>query len=229
MFFKIICILLILSGFLNLHRLLINAQAMEIKLKPPNFKTENLKNILERRVSCRNFKTKSLSLEIIATVLWATAGKKHDTVTEATRTIPSAGATYPLELYLVVGINGVENLKEGIYHYRIDTHSLEFIQGGDKRSALAAVCLGQSFIEEAPVSLVIAAKFSRTTMRYGKRGERYVYIEAGCASQNTYLAVTTLGLGTVEVGAFSDKSLAETLGLTKDIEPLLVMPIGYAQ
>jgi SagB-type dehydrogenase family enzyme len=128
-----------------------------------------------------------------------------------------------------VGKNGVNKLKEGVYHYIIDEHSLELVAAGDRRSELAMSCLGQTFIEEAPISIVIIAIFKRTTNRYGPRGEHYVYMEAGHACQNTYLTVTGLGLGTVEVGAFSDDKVRQTVGLDKDCIPLSVMPIGYAK
>jgi len=205
-----------------------NDKDMKIRLKSPGFKKEeSLKAILQRRYSCRDFQDRILNLDDVATILWATCGKKQDSVTGATRTAPSAGATYPLELYLVVGKNGVDRLKEGLYHYLIDEHTLEMIIEADKREELARACLGQYFIKEAPISLIITAKFHRTANHYGKRGERYVYIEAGHAGQNTYLAATNLGLGTVEVGAFTDENVKGLLNLDKDCEPLIVMPIGY--
>lgn len=204
-----------------------NNKDMKIRLNPPHFKEINLKILLEKRSSCRNFQNKTLNLDDVATLLWAACGKKQEAITQATRTIPSAGATYPLELYVVVGTNSLDKLKEGLYHYIIEEHSLEPIAQGDKRPELAVACLGQDFIKEAPISLIIAANFKRTTNRYGTRGERYVYMEMGHACQNTYLAVTNLGLGTVEVGAFIDESVRQTLKLDKDCVPLSVMPIGY--
>lgn len=225
MILKILCALLILMSswpdiFAN------NKEAM-IKLKPAHFNEGNLKSLLEKRYSCRTFGDKILNLDDIATILWATDGRKYDSITGATRTIPSAGATYPLELYIVVGKNSVDKLKEGLYHYLIEEHSLELVFAGDKRKELAGACLGQDFIAQAPVSLIIAANFKRTTTRYGIRGERYCFMEAGHASQNTYLTVTNLGLATVEVGAFIDDSVRGVLSLDKDCAPLIVMPIGY--
>ena len=170
---------------------------MKVKLNPARLKEENLVGLLEKRYSCRNFKQKTLSLDDIATILWVTSGKKYDSITGATRTIPSAGATYPLELYLVVGENAIDRIKAGIYNYQIPEHTLQMTVTGDKRKEVADACLGQDFISQAPVSLVICAKFSRTTHRYGQRGERYVYMEVGHASQNTYLAAINLGLATV--------------------------------
>lgn len=227
MVFKIISALPIFLGFLV--QLYGANDAMVIKLKPAHFKEEGLKSLLEKRHSCRDFEEKTLNLDDIASVLWATCGRKYDAQTAATRTIPSAGATYPLELYLVVGKNAVDKLKEGIYHYSHPEHQLQPLVEGDKRDALAKASLGQDVIREAPVSLVIAAVVYRTTRRYGNRGERYVYMEAGHAAQNAYLATTCLGLGTVEVGAFRDDEVKGVLGLEKDCEPLIIMPIGYAR
>lgn len=222
---RVICsLIIILASYANIYA---DNQDMKVGLKPAQLVDKNLKELLESRYSCRSFQNKSLNLDVIATILWAACSKKHDTVTSASRTIPSAGATYPLELYLVVGKDGVDKLKEGIYHYLINEHALEFISPGDKRPTLAMACLGQGFIKDAPISLVITAKFNRTTNRYGARGEHYVYMEVGHACQNTYLTTTNLGLGTVEVGAFSDDNVKNLLNLEKDYAPLIVMPIGY--
>jgi SagB-type dehydrogenase family enzyme len=224
---KALSVLIILIIPLNIYAG--NNKGMKINLTPAQLKEESLVALLEKRHSCRNFQNRTLKLDDIATLLWATCGKKYDSITGASRTTPSAGATYPLELYLVLGENCIEKLKAGVYHYLIEEHSLQFIAEGDKRRDLARTCLGQSFIYEAPLSLVITAKFHRTTGHYGARGERYVYMEAGHASQNTYLAVTNLGLATVEIGAFDDDSADRLLNLDKDSKTLLVMPIGYAK
>lgn len=220
--FRFICAIIIFSNILiNIYA---NNKDMKIKLSLPRLKAQDLKVLLERRYSCRSFQNKSLNLDDIATVLWATGGKKQG---KTTRTIPSAGAIYPLELYILIGKNSVDKLREGVYHYSVEEHSLEIILDKDIRLELSDACLGQDFIAEAPVSLVIAAKFYRTTRYYGERGKQYVYMEAGHAAQNTYLAVTNLGLGTVEVGAFIDESVGRLLNLERDCTPLIVMPIGY--
>lgn len=202
---------------------------MKIRLKPAYFKEGNLKSLLEKRYSVREFQNKVVNLDDISSILWAACGKKYDSLTAATRTIPSAGATYPLELYLVVGEEATDKLKNGIYHYIIEEHALELITDRDIRAELAQACLGQDSVRQAPISLVITADFKRTTQRYGKRGENYVYMETGHASQNAYLAVTHLGLSTVEVGAFSDERVSEVLELNKNFTPLIIMPIGYAK
>jgi len=199
-----------------------------IQLNPPTALSGNdLQALLEKRYSCRNFQNKKLSLDNLGNILWAACGKKYDSVTQATRTIPSAGATYPLELFVVVGRDSVENFKEGVYHYLIEEHSLKLILTGDKRQELCRACLGQDFITKAPVSLIFSAEFKRTTQRYGDRGARYVYIEAGHACQNTYLAVTNLGLGAVEVGAFDDRDVKSVIDSNKNLQPIIIMSVGY--
>ncbi|MFN3306626.1 MAG: nitroreductase family protein, partial [Candidatus Kapaibacteriota bacterium] len=83
----------------------------------------------------------------------------------------------------------------------------------------------QDFIRDAPIVFIIAADFKRTTSRYGKRGERYVYIDLGHAAQNLLLCVTYLGLGACPVGAFDDEKIKKLLEI--NYEPLYIIPVGY--
>ncbi len=179
-----------------------------------------LEEAIERRKSRREFdRRRSLSENQLGRLIWAS------------KKVPSAGATYPLELYAVIGEKGVEKEKErkymesGVYHCGIDRMYL--MLEGDLRRELAAACIHQMFIADAPVSLVIAAEYERTTRIYGSRGIRYVYMEAGHASQNIYLQCENLGLATVAIGAFDDESVSSVLGLPKDHKPLYIMPIGF--
>jgi SagB-type dehydrogenase family enzyme len=104
---------------------------------------------------------------------------------------------------------------------------MEDILEGDLRSQLAKASLFQMFIADAPISIVITGEYERTTARYGERGTRYVHMEAGHVSQNIYLQVESLGLGTVAVGAFRDEEVSKVLNLPERHRPLYVMPIGY--
>ncbi len=178
--------------------------------------------IFERR-SVREFANIPLNLEQISQLLWAAQG-----ITDSWRNFrsaPSAGALYPMEIFLVVG--DVEELEAGIYHYNPDEHSLDKMKEGDIRGDLSRAALGQRAVDQAPVNLIIAAEFGRTTGRYGTRGERYVYIEAGHIGQNIYLQAVALGLGTVAIGAFHDDDVAELLEI--DFDPLYIFPVGYGQ
>jgi len=192
--------------------------ATEINLPKP--KIEGLTSIeetLNKRRSVRDYKRGPLGLEQISQLLWAASGQNL-----YRRTAPSAGATYPLEIYLVVG--EVEGLEPGIYRYSSSGHSLESIKGEDVRNRLSAAALEQGMIRRAPISIVIAADYVRTTRRYGPKGIRYVHMEAGHVGQNISLQANALSLGTVMIGAFDDQQVREVLGI--DEEPLYIIPVG---
>ncbi|GAH56822.1 unnamed protein product, partial [marine sediment metagenome] len=127
----------------------------------------------------------------------------------------------PLELFVVTG--------DGFSRYLPAKHSLEKLTEQDLRSALASAALGQEFVEAAPLTLVFAAQFSRTTNRYGQRGVRYVYMEAGHAAQNVHLQAESLGLGSVAVGAFDDGSVSKVLSLPDYLEPIYMVVVGYCR
>ncbi|RLE59602.1 MAG: nitroreductase [Thermoprotei archaeon] len=187
----------------------------------------SVEEAIANRRSVRSYEDKPITLEQLAQILWAAQG-----ITEPRRRFraaPSAGATYPLELYVVVGENTVKNLVAGVYRYDVHTHSLIIVKKGDIRRALARAALGQVWVEKAPLSIVITAIYGRTTSRYGERGIRYVHIEVGHVGQNIYLQSVALGLGTVAVGAFYDDQVRELIGASKEEQPLYIMPIGYPQ
>lgn len=140
------------------------------------------------------------------------------------RTAPSAGALYPLELYVVAG--DVADLDAGLYRYVALEHSLERVGDGDQREALGAASYRQRAIYQAPAVVLIAAVYERTAIKYGERAERYVHIEVGAAAENAWLQAEALGLGGLFIGAFDDGAVKEALGLPEDHEPLGIMPVG---
>jgi len=189
---------------------------------------DSLFGILKARRSTRSFSHKPIEIEVAAYLLWASYGRV-DLWENGRRaiTVPSAGATYPLEIYLVCGENSIDSLEAGVYRYDNRRHSLEKTLSGDLREKLARACLSQNFILDAPATIVIAAEYSRTTRHYGERGYRYVYMEAGHVGQNIYLVSASLGLGTVAVGAFRDGEVADLLELPDGIEPIYIFPVGF--
>lgn len=176
---------------------------------------------LAQRRSVREFGSEPLSLAAVSQLLWAAQGV---TSPSGLRTAPSAGALYPLEVYLVAG--AVSGLPPGVYRYDPRRHRLVVASKGDARAGLARAALGQDWLAEAPVTIVLAAVFERTAKKYGKRATRYVHIEVGHAAQNVYLQATALGLGTTMVGAFRDAEVARVVGLPKDARPLGLLPVG---
>lgn len=192
-----------------------------INLPEPVFEGEtSLEETILKRRSVRSYRDEALSLKEISQVLWAAQGV---TGGGFKRAAPSAGATYPLEIYVVV--KKLEDVEPGVYHYIVEKHSLEKTLSGDYSRELRYASWDQSSVGEAPVNLVFCAVYERTTQKYGERGIRYVHMEVGHAAQNVYLQCQSLGLGTVVVGAFNDPEVKKILNLTKE-EPLYVMPVG---
>lgn len=179
----------------------------------------SLERVLFRRRSARSFSDSGLGIAEVAQLLWAGQGR---TAIWGGRTSPSAGGTYPLELYLVAG--KVVGLQPGVYRYLPDEHSLQVVKLGDLRGSLASVALRQTSVAAAPAVLVLASDYRRTTVRYGNRGARYVHMEAGHVGQNVHLQCEALGLGTVMIGAFDDEGVQKAIGIP--YEPLYIMPVG---
>ena len=186
--------------------------------KPNQSGSMPLEKAIAIRRSRRDFLPQPLTLEQIGQLAWAVQGQDAHS---SYRTAPSAGATYPLELFVVSS--------DGLFRYLPAKNSLEKLISQDLRAALASAAWGQKFVEAAPLTLVFAAEFSRTTNHYGKRGIRYVYMEAGHAAQNVHLQAEVLGLGSVAVGAFDDSSVSKVLSLPKNLEPIYMVTVGYCR
>ena len=180
--------------------------------------------IMSRR-SRRDFVNNSVLLDDISQLCWAAQGVTDPTY--SLRTAPSAGALYPLELFLVVGNS---DLEAGVYHYVSRGHALEVVKKGDCRKQLREAALDQEWVENGALNLVITAIFDRTMVRYGERGRfRYVPMEAGHAAENIYLQAESLGLGTVTIGAFNDERVRDVISAPSECIPLYVMPVGHAR
>ena len=182
----------------------------------------SLMESLSERRSVRDYSDEELTFIELAALLWAAQGVTEEP--SGYRTAPSAGATYPMEIYAVV--ENVEELSPGLYRYSSDEHTLEQIKEGHFNEDLKNTALGQDPIGDASVNLVITAVYERVMNRYGERGERYAKIEAGHISQNIYLSCSALELGTVAIGAFNDEQVIELLQLQEGEYPLYIMPVG---
>lgn len=194
--------------------------AKPIELPRPTI-TGELAHLLEQRRSVRAYERAPLSLAEAGQLAWAAQGVTHP---EGLRTAPSAGALYPLELFLVAG--DVQGLEPGVYHYLPRRHALEQTGDGDRRKALGRAAYGQEWLADAPLVCVLTAVYERTAWKYGERAQRYVHMEVGHAGQNLFLQAEALGLGSVVVGAFDDDRVAAVLGLPSEVRPLSLMPVG---
>ncbi len=198
------------------------AKENAMKLADPRYDSDvSLEQSLLQRRSVRSYSGGALTLQEVSQLLWAAQGI---TDPNGLRTAPSAGALYPLELYVVAG--NVQNLPPGVYRYEPAGHRLVKTIDGDRRAGLADAALGQRFVKEGAVAFVFSAVYERTTGKYGDRGIRYVHMEVGHAAQNLCLEAVAMGLGAVTVGAFHDEQVSAQLDLPGNEQPLYIVPVG---
>ena len=201
------------------HVMKLNESMERIKLPQP--KTSGivtLEEVLSKRRSVRSYTDKELNIEQISQLLWAAQGI---TDSGGFRTAPSAGALYPLNIYLTKS--------DGTYAYDANNHELIKLSESDIRRSLYAAGLYQEAIADAPVVFVITAVFQRTTKKYGDRGIQYVYLEAGHAAQNLILQATAIDLGGVPIGAFVDEQVSDIMALSEKETPIYIIPVGYPE
>ncbi len=216
---------LLLTGAVRVVRVPGPVAAVEgvIQLPAPRLEGEvSVEEAIASRRSIRSYADSPLTLQELSQLLWAAQGITDPV--RGFRSAPSAGATYPLTVFAVVREGGVLGLESGVYEYLPEHHALRLVRTGDLSAELAEAALGQAWVREAPVCLVIAADYSRTTRAYGERGVRYVHMEAGHVGENIYLQATAMGFGTVAVGAFHDDEVAEILQVR--LSPLYIFPVG---
>lgn len=192
-----------------------------------------LGDTLRDRRSCREFLDRPLGLALVGRLLHTSFGvrgyRRVGTEWVYDRPAPSAGGLYPLELY--VATQTVEGLADGLYHYDARAHQLELRQRRLLQPELADIALGQDMVRRANLVVVISAVFQRTVWKYGERGYRYVWLDAGHVGQNVYLVATAMGLGPVSIGGFFDEDLNRLLDLPAGEEEAVYMvcighPVG---
>jgi len=201
----------------------IETEAIELP-EPRKRGALSIEEAIGKRRSRRSYTNDQVLATDISQLCWAAQGVTQPA--NGFRAAPSAGALYPIDLFVVVGNS---DLEPGVYHYSYAEHSLEPLRKGDYRKQLREASLGQEWIENGALDFVITAVYDRTTVKYGDRGrDRYVPIEAGCVAENIYLQAEALNLGTVSVGAFNDDQVREVISAPSKYVPLLVMPIGHS-
>jgi SagB-type dehydrogenase family enzyme len=199
---------------------LVYLEGEDIILPEPEFAGSiSLEEAILNRRSIRDFNDREIEIEKISQLLWAAQGITKKT--QGFRTAPSAGALYPLDIFLIK--------KDGLFHYIPVEHKLKKMSKKDLHQRLYEACLYQNAVAKADINIVITAVYERTTVKYGERGIRYVHMEAGHACQNILLEAVVLDLGAVPVGAFEDSKINEIMGLHEDHIPLYVIPVGYAE
>jgi SagB-type dehydrogenase family enzyme len=177
----------------------------------------SLEEALAQRRSIRAFADTPLTMDELGQLAWAAQGITDE---RGFRTAPSAGALYPLELYVATA--------EGLYRYLPEGHQLERLAGTDLRQSLYQAALHQDAVSQAPAVFIVTAVYERTAQKYGsERTPRYVHMEVGHAAQNLLLEAVALGLGAVPIGAFHDDEIQSVLGIPADHAPLYLIPVGH--
>jgi SagB-type dehydrogenase family enzyme len=176
-----------------------------------------LEDTLARRRSVRSFTPEPLTMQELGQLVWAAQGITLPS--SGFRTAPSAGALYPIELYVVTA--------DGLYHYVPQGHKLRVLNESDLRGDLARAALGQSSVRSAAADFVVTAVYERTTRKYRDRGKMYVHFEVGHVGQNIHLQAVALGLDSVPIGGFRDERVKSVLSLPADHEPLYIIPVGH--
>ena len=198
------------------------AQHSEVSLPPVRIKgAVSVEEAIYQRRSRRQFEARPLSFEEIGQLLWAAQGITAVSGDLNFRAAPSAGATYPMDVYAVTG--------QAVYLYVPEGHKLVTIEEKNLTGKLAEASWGQEAVAQAPLSIVICGTYRRTTDRYGDRGRQYVFYEAGHIAQNIHLQAVALGLGSVPVGAFDEQAVAALLPLNPGQRPLYIVPVGYVR
>lgn len=175
-----------------------------------------LEAAIAQRRTLREFAPEPLSPAHLGQLCWAGQG-----VTEpqrGLRSVPSAGALYPVELFVATA--------EGVSRYLPREHALRTHRSGDHRPGLRRAALDQDSIAAAPACFIITAVVQRSAAKYGDRAERYCFLEAGHVAQNLLLQAAALQLAGVPIGAFDDRKVAELLELPPDHQVLYLLPIG---
>jgi SagB-type dehydrogenase family enzyme len=189
-------------------------------------KSRLLDDVFRERRSIRNFSKQSVSMQELSYLLWASTGIQRRQSGYEFRTVPSAGALYPIETYIVV--NNVEDLSNGIYHYSVKNHFLEELKLGNFGSDMASAALEEEMCSEAAVVFIWTAVFQRCKWKYKQRAYRYIYLEAGHIAQNLALASVGLGLGNCQIGALFDDEVNRILDVDGTEESVVYMSVvGY--
>jgi SagB-type dehydrogenase family enzyme len=186
-------------------------------------KSLSIVDALKKRRSVRSFSPKPLSLDVLSFLLWASTGVQRREQGYDFRTVPSAGALYPIETYLIA--NRVESLEKALYHYNIQAHALEELKVGDFAEDFAHAALEQEMFVKAPVVLIWTAVFERSKWKYAQRAYRYVYLDAGHIAHSLALSATGIGLGSCQVGAFFDDEINQLIGVDGVEESVLYLSV----
>ncbi|MEA3378404.1 MAG: SagB/ThcOx family dehydrogenase [Nanoarchaeota archaeon] len=193
--------------------------------KPKRKKGNGIYDVIRYRESIREFNKEKILLKELSEILFYSAGILNDAsdLNKSRRGYPSAGARYPIELYLV--IKNCETISPGLYHYNVIEHSLELMLPGEQNKRLNEFVY-QEMLEDAQIIFILTANFKRTAIKYGTRAYRYVLLDTGHMAQNIYLTSGNLSVGCCTIGGFSDNKVNRFLDLDENEQTLYMGVLG---
>jgi SagB-type dehydrogenase family enzyme len=195
-----------------------------LPLPPPRIQGgAPLWDILSKRRSERDFLPKPVAAHQVSQLLWAAQGITAEQFGYKFRTVPSAGALYPVETYLV--INHVEGIPQGVYHYSVTEHCLEQVKEGDCRVTIARAALDQRIGYDANLVFAWTAVLERCKWKYKQRAFRYIYLDAGHIAQTVALAAVALELGSCQIAALYDEEVNDLLGVDGNEETAIYLTV----
>jgi SagB-type dehydrogenase family enzyme len=206
-----------------------NRNIISITSLPSPVLTGNIsvEEAIQNRRSVRTFSNESITIGNLSQILWAAQGITDNQ--SSLRAAPSAGQVYPLEIYIIIGNNGVSGLENGVYHYVPSNNTLEKLLNGDLKSDLSGIANGQPWVKQAPIDILITGNYLKMVDKYGDKdlSTRFVDLEAGHVGENIYLESESLGLVTVSLGSFNEKQLVQLLNIPNNETPLYIFPVGH--
>lgn len=179
----------------------------------------DLFEIIRTRKTSRQFEGKGIEKAKLSTLLKYSCGIVRETHTNRHRAQPSGGSRYPIEIYPVI-LNGSEDIPAGIYHYDVKEHALDVLKTCEFSAADISSLMVYDFAKQAACVVIMTAVFSRTQIKYGERGYRYMVLEAGHIGQNLYLVSNALRLNCCAMGGTLDSAcekLIEIDGVTESV------------
>ncbi len=179
------------------------------------------------RAGCRRMAVSSMTLAELSTLLHHTQGITGRAGTLDLRSAPSAGALYPVDIYVAAG--RVQGIEAGLYHFNVKANSLVRLKQGSQFERIEAVAGCPHLYQPAAATIIFSVTFGRTGFKYKERAYRYVNMDTGHAAFNLALCAASVWYAAPMVARFDDEGLNELLGVDVEKEAaLLLVPLGRA-
>lgn len=206
----------------NLAEIAWERQKAETVCKYYHRSTFSFGNLLEDRCSTRSFSKLPVEVQVIVDMLWSGYGECRN----AKRTVPSAGALYPIVLYLALMRSSGE-LSPGVYRVSVSQMwSVGFEMVSEDVAKFQRAFMDPLMAEKAHGAVVIGGSLQHTAEKYGNRSMLYVPLEVGHVAQNIHLAAYSHNLATVEIGGFAEDMLRTACGMPSEYLPMTTILFG---